>query len=544
MSTPKWQKYYKIVTPAPSTTTMQDSQDLSGGTLYNSHSWYQRLVQGSSTRQTRYREYDGMDNDVDVARALDTIAEEMTQMNRKTGLHININLHETDGRTSNATAATLNSAVRYWSETHSFDQSLFNIARTMVKYGDCFFRKVNGSLNSWEYVHAKNVVAAVVAEDNVTNVVAWQIRRDTNKAQSNVGGISVGGQQYESEFISSDEIVRFTLNTAMSETAPFGESILKPVYRSFKQKELLEDAILIYRISRAPERRVFYIDVGKMPPQRTKQYLEQIKNEIKQKKIPTQNGEGEGQIESIYNPHSTQEDFFFAQRADGKGSRVETLPGGQGLGELSDLEFFQNRVYRGLRIPTSYMQTASGDTNPIFNDGRIGQAYIEELRFAEYCMRLQRNMEKALDKEFKHYLRELNINIDPTTYSIKLPEPTNFGLYKQQEADSAILGTLAQADGVPTLSKRFSMARFGQMDEEEILRNERLKCEEMGIKHDDPERFRMIYGTPDEGDDSFGGLGELGGDFGSDMNSDDDFGDDVTGGIDDFGGGDDAASIE
>ena len=519
----KWEKIYKIVTPTPSTTTMQDSQDVSGGTLYNSHSWYQRLVQGSSTRQTRYREYDGMDDDVDINRALDTIAEEMTQLNSKTDLHIDLKLHELDGSMSNTTSATLMTALRYWSNTHNFDQKLFNVARSMVKYGDCFFRKSQGSLKNWEYVHCKNLVAAVVDEHDVSKVVAWQIRKETQKAQSNVGGVGVGGQQYESEFVPADEIVRFTLNNDMSDTAPFGDSVLKPVYRSFKQKELLEDAVLIYRISRAPERRVFYIDVGKMPPQRTKQYLEQIKNEIKQKKIPTSDGNGGGQVESVYNPHSTQEDFFFAQRADGKGSRVETLPGGQGLGEITDLDFFQNRVYRGLRIPTSYMQTSSNDSNPIFNDGRPGQAYIEELRFAEFCMRLQRNMEVALDREFKVYLRELNINIDPQTYSLKLPEPTNFKLYKQQEADSMTLSTLAQADGIPMLAKRFSMTRFGQFEEEEILHNERLKCEELNIEYDDPERFRIIYGANSgDVDDGFGGLGDIGGgDLGVDMSADD-----------------------
>jgi hypothetical protein len=312
--TSKWSKYYTIVQPTPSTKTIQDSQDVSGGTLYNSHSWYQRLVQGSSTRMTRYREYDGMDNDVDVARALDTISEEMTQMNRKTKLHVDLVLDEIDGVISNTTSVTLSTALRFWCKSHNFDKTLFNIARTTVKYGDCFFRKGKSPTKKWEYIHCKNVIACVVDANDVTNIVAWQIRLDTKQAQANLGGIGISGQQYESEFVPADEIIRFTLNDDMSETAPFGESILKPVYRSFKQKELLEDAIIIYRISRAPERRVFYIDTGKMPPPRTKQYLEQVKNEIKQKKIPTQNGAGDNQVESIYNPHSTSEDFFFAQR--------------------------------------------------------------------------------------------------------------------------------------------------------------------------------------------------------------------------------------
>ena len=198
-------------------------------------------------------------------------------------------------------------------------------------------------------------------------------------------------------------MIVFSLNDDISESAPFGESVLRAIYRAQKQKELLEDAILIYRIQRAPERRVFYIDVGKMPPQRVKSYLEGIKNEIRQRKIPTAGG-GVDQVDSVYNPQSMSEDFFFAQRPDGRGSKVETLPGGQGLGELADLEYFQWKVFRGLRIPLSYMR--EGTDGATANDGKVGTAYIQELRFAMYVKRLQGYVSRVIDAEFKRYLRQ------------------------------------------------------------------------------------------------------------------------------------------
>jgi hypothetical protein len=510
----KWTQFYKIVEPQPAAKAMQDSQDVSGGTLYASHSWYQRLVQGSSTRMTRYREYDMMDEDVDISRALDIISEEMTNLDHATGLPLCLEMQNGEERVQESLVMTLRAALRHWCNQHKWEIRLFNIGRQSVKYGDCFFIKPEKKGQQWEHLSCKHVMAAIVDEDDVTKVIAYQIRRKVKEAKSNYGGISVSSKEQETEFIPADRVVRFTLNDDMSESAPFGESILKAVYRSHKQKVLLEDSIIIYRVSRAPERRVFYVDVGKMPPQRVKQYLEQIKNEIKQKKIPT-GGAGSGGatsgVESVYNPHSMNEDFYFAQRADGKGSRVETLPGGQGLGELADLEYFQDKVLQGLRVPTSYMKS-SRDENPIFNDGRVGQAYVEELRFMIYCQRLQRHLETVMDEQFKTYLHENDIRIDPTLYKIVMPEGQNFAKYRQQEVDSALLGTLQSADGVQGLSRRFALRRYLQLSEDELMANEKLLREEQGIAENDPEVLTKLYGGGEGGGgDSLGGPGPLSG---------------------------------
>jgi hypothetical protein len=302
-------------------------------------------------------------------------------------------------------------------------------------------------------------------------------------------------QQYDTEFVPAHDIIRFSLNDDMSHVAPFGESVLAPVYRAHKQKELLEDAIIIYRTVRAPERRVFYIDVGKMPPAMTKKYLDQIKNEIRQRKVPSANG-GQTNVDSIYNPTSMSEDFYFAQRSDGKGSRVETLQGGQGLGELADLEYFQNKVFRGLRVPVSWMSEMNSG-GAIFNDGKVGQSYIQELRFGKYVERLQGYVSAILDVEFKKYLKDNRINVDESLYRIVLPEATNFEKHRQAEVDTALLNTYGAVDGIQHISKRFGMSRFLQMDESEILANEALRMEELGIDPNDPKSLQLVYGIQD-----------------------------------------------
>lgn len=495
MSTPtsaKFSSYFKVVTPRISSTTMTDSQTMGDQGTYANYTWYQRLVQGSASRITRYREYDMMDNDVEIARALDTIAEEMVgnPTNDKLPLQLVISDIKVES-VSSSNVATLRSALRYWSDIHDWDQRLFKLCRTTVKYGDCFFVRSKDT-NKWQYVHPKDVVAAVVDENDVTDVVGWQIRTDYKLPHTNQG-LQHGYNQSQDmvDTFSADRVIRFTLNDDMSESAPFGESVLRAVYRAQKQKELLQDAIIIYRIQRAPERRVFYIDVGKMPPQRSKAYLEQIKNEIRQKKIPTYGG-GIDQVDSVYNPQSMQEDFFFAQRPDGRGSKVETLPGGQGLGELSDLEYFQDQVFRGLRIPTSYMKENDG---ALISDGKSGIAYIQELRFALYISRLQRHVSTTLNKEFKRFLRLAGISIDPSSYDIKLSDPENFGVYRQQQLDADLLNTYSSAESIPHISKRFGLKKYLQWSEEDIIMNQRMKMEELGM---DPTATKvdlsLIYG--------------------------------------------------
>lgn len=513
----KWSGYFKVITPQPSTTKMTDSQEMADAGAYNNYTWYQRLVQGSASRMTRYREYDLMDNDIEVARALDTIAEEMTGNNPKTKEPLKLDiLTEDEDNVESIAVLTLKAALRRWAQMHKFPNRLYSIARLTVKYGDVFFRKGKKLNSKWEFIHPKNVLAAVVDSNDATKVIAWQIKKDIEKPRTGGYSMPIGAKEdsaHESEIVGVDDIVRFTLNDDMSDTQPFGESILRPVYRSHKQKELLEDAIIIYRVQRAPERRVFYIDVGKMPPQRVKQYLEGIKNEIKQKKIPTVNG-GQQEVDSVYNPHSMNEDFFFASRPDGRGSRVETLPGGQGLGELSDLEYFQRKVWRGLKVPVSYM-IEQQEGGQIWNDGKVGIAYIQELRFSLYIERLQGFLEEVLDDEFKAFLRKTDIRIDESMYRIMLPEPSNFGKYRQLELDSQLLSAYTGADGLPYMSKRYALKRYLQMSDEELIANERLKREEMGLDpdSDDPKDLQLIYGAPEEGALP-GGAGALGGGFG------------------------------
>jgi hypothetical protein len=286
-------------------------------------------------------------------------------------------------------------------------------------------------------------------------------------------------QQNENQYaIDANHVIHISMSEGMDNNHPFGNSLLESIFKVYKQKELLEDAIIIYRIQRAPERRVFYIDVGNMPSHLAMGFVERVKNEVNQRRIPSVTGGSQSVIDAGYNPLSINEDYFFPQTAEGRGSKVEVLPGGTNLGEIDDLKYFTNKLFRALRIPSSYLPTGSDDGGSNFNDGRVGTAYIQELRFNKYCERLQSLMNEHFDTEFKLYLHNKGINVDSNIFEVKFNPPQNFAAYRQTEMDTARVTTYGAVSAIPHLSKRFAMKRFLGLTAEEMAENETMWREE------------------------------------------------------------------
>lgn len=508
------QKFYKILTPGYSATSMSSNADVLG---FGSINWYTRLVRGSYTRLKRYSEYDTMDADVDVARALDLIAEEMVGNKGKRDLPLDVHVDNEHYKVSTSTISTLKAALKTWCKIQEWDSRLFGIARATVKYGDVFFLRNNTSIfKKLIYVHPKHVNAARVSVEDVYDIKEWEINMGFNDATASYGNqllipVNMHSKDKDNKSFTTVEdknVVRFSLSDEMNVEAPFGESILRAAYKTFKQKELLEDSLLIYRISRAPERRVFYIPTGKMRGSQVEAHLKKVKNEMRQKKIPI-NRANKDQVESIYDPQSMQEDFFFSVGSDGNGARVETLPGGQGLGQLDDLQYFFGKLWRGLRIPDSYMNNMADGGGTVDNDGRVGIAYMQEIKFSQYIERLQTYLEKTLDKEFKIFLASMKLNVDPSTFTVRLPSPSNFSDHREIGIDSDRLNNYSNAAGIDSLSVRFAQTKYLQLTPEEQALNERLKREEMGLPVDGGKEDLVKIYNPDIAEDQGfeGGMG-------------------------------------
>jgi hypothetical protein len=231
-----------------------------------------------------------MDSDVFVSRALDTVAEEMTQTNVRTNLPFEIEYQNENNKEVPASITmTVRAALRHWCEIQNLNTNLYDIARTTVKFGDCFFQK-QSDFKRWKYIDPGDIIGITIDENGVPE--HYHVRTGEKNRQGAFGDITI---------VPAEGIVHFTLSSSMGENGPFGESPLWACVKAFRHLSLLEDSVIIYRIVRAPERRVFFLDVGNMPPQRVKAYMESVRNELKQKRIPNETG-GSDKIDSVYNP--------------------------------------------------------------------------------------------------------------------------------------------------------------------------------------------------------------------------------------------------
>ena len=461
---------------------------------------------GTPNRVERYGQYNTMDLDSEVNAALDILAEFCTQKHDETHLSFNMNFNT---KATNSEITILEQYLKQWTKLQSFETRLFRIVRNVFKYGDAFFVR-DPETKKWFHVDPANVVRIIVNESegktpeqyvikdfnlNFRDMVAttpFQTNTNSTGPQGNyiTGGSrgmtgqvskSSGSRFNEGEgevSVNAENVVHLSLSEGLDNNYPFGNSLLETIFKVYKQKELLEDAIIIYRVQRAPERRVFYVDVGNMPSHLAMQFVERVKTEIHQRRIPSKTGGGTNVIDSSYNPLSINEDYFFPQTAEGRGSKVETLPGGTNLGEIDDLRYFTNKLVRGLRIPSSYLPTGADDSASQYNDGRVGTAYIQELRFNEYCKRLQGLINEQFNQEFKRYLLEKGVNVDVGMFDLEFQPPQNFAAYRQSEVDNARIPTFQTMSAIPFVSNRFAMKRFLGMTDQEIAENERLWREE------------------------------------------------------------------
>ena len=209
---------------------------------------------------------------------------------------------------------------------------------------------------------------------------------------------------------------------------------------------------------------------------------------------------------SIFVKNSIIEDYFFAQSAAGRGSRVETLPGGDGLADIDDLKYFNNKLVRGLSVPSSYLPTGPDDGTATYHDGRVGTAYMQEYRFAKYCQRLQSLLEPTFDREFKLFLRERGIHIDSSLFELRFQEPQNFAKFRQIELDSAQIGVFSSiaGSGADYIAKRTLLKKYLMWEEDEILENEEL------WKEENRDRFDKDPTEATTGFEGGGGLGAVG----------------------------------
>ena len=274
-------------------------------------------------------------------------------------------------------------------------------------------------------------------------------------------------------------------------------SYLHKAIKSLNQLRMIEDSLVIYRLSRAPERRIFYIDVGNLPKVKAEQYLRDVMMRYRNKLVYDANT---GEVRDDRKFMSMMEDFWLPRREGGRGTEITTLPGGQNLGELSDIEYFQKKLYRSLGVPESRIAADGG-----FNLGRSSEILRDELKFAKFVGRLRKRFAQLFSDMLKTQLILKNI-VSPEDWD-KINDhiqydflyDNQFAELKESEMLNERLGILATIE--PYIGKYYSTEYvrkkvLRQTDGEIIEMDEQIEQEIRDGIIPDPSSVDPITGEP------------------------------------------------
>jgi hypothetical protein len=503
-----WKKFFKPVNSVlPAAQRQIDSTSAYASTSKYSN-WLPEVYSGPPDRLQRYSVYDQMNYDHEISAALDTLADFGTEPDEVTQLPLILKYND---EPTPSEIQILEKTLGQWCRLNKISRRLWRMFRSVLVYGDQFFLRDPESFKLY-WIDPAKVEKVIVNESDGKKIESYfikdidlnmkslvdQLNKVSNESfggnsivfsptmQGNMNYVSggyggAGTANYQdggSTAVDAEHVVQMSLTDGMNAAWPFGLSILEQIYKVYKQKELLEDAILIYRVHRAPERRVFFIDVGTMPPNKAQQYLERVRYEVQQKRIPSRTGGGANVVDSTYNPMSILEDYFFAVTSEGRGSKVEVLPGGENLGDIDDLRYFNNKMLRALGVPSSYLPTGPEDGTAAVSDGRVGTAFIQEFRFAKVVTRYQQQIIEPIDMEFKLFLKRRGVTIDNSLFELQFTPAQSFSEYRQLELDSAKINTFTALTDISFVSKRFILKRYLGWTEAELAENERMWKEE------------------------------------------------------------------
>ena len=327
-----------------------------------------------------------MEQDPVISTTLDTIAEYITQSTINEPFKIEYSKQYV---LPDSQVTSLEKILDNWVLLNDWKKRLFNVIRDVLKYGDVVFIR-DPETNTLNKVNIYDVLGVIV--DNNKNPTHYIIRNvDLNvpmkiatSAQNDVATknlittisgnfpntISNSNNQVQNLPVddkniipvSFEHIVHVSLNIDNILLYPFGLSILEPIYKTYVQKMLVQDCILLYRIKNATEKLVFNIPVGNIPRSRRMEYMERCKNELSQRRMPSKDSNGVfNTIDVAYSSIPFNEDYWLPVDSDGIQPKIEKLPGGTALGDINDLVYWENQLIRGLKVPSSWIPYGPAD---------------------------------------------------------------------------------------------------------------------------------------------------------------------------------------
>ena len=401
-------------------------------------------------RKRRYREYEEMDQYPEIGASFDIYADDATQRGLR-GERWSILSKE---------ASVVDEVEDLFSRI-SLHRLIWDIIRNVVKYGDCFTELVLDVKNPDEGIKKIKILnpSYLLRVEDEFGYLQKFMQEIPNLEVMNYGTTYDNQQQVKYIDLDKNQIVHFRLHTSDPTFYPYGKSVAALCHRTFRSLKMMEDAMLIYRITRAPERRIFYVDVGNLPTSKAEMFIERMKSAFKKEKFYNPQN---GSVDARHNPLSMDEDYFVATK-NGKGTKIDTLPGAQNLGEIEDVRYFRDKLLASLKIPKDYI--VEKDKSP----ERKANLSQLDAKFARVILRLQTNIEVGLENIAKRHLQlrgfpaSLIRNLE-----IRLPDPSDISVKRKLEIDEQKTRVIQAVQGLGLLPKKHLYREYFDMTDDQI----------------------------------------------------------------------------
>jgi len=450
-------------------------------TSYNPFSNLSSAAMANVARSQRYIDFDQMEYEPIIASALDIYADEMT-----TSSHLHPLL-----RISCPNEEIKLILTSLYQNVLNIEHNLFGWCRTMCKFGDLMLYL--------DIEEEQGVVNAIGLPTREVERLEGEDKTNPNYVQYQWNS---AGMTFENWQIAHFRVL------GNDKYAPYGTSILDPARRIWRQLTLLEDAMMSYRIVRSPERRVFYVDVGGIPPNEVEQYMQKVVTQMKRNQVVDADT---GRVDLRYNPMSVDEDYFIPVRGGQQSTRVENLPGGTYTGDIDDVKYLKDKLFSALKVPQSYLFRGEGAAE---DQTTLAQ---KDIRFARTIQRLQRVVISELEKIGIIHLYTLGYRgNDLISFKMSLNNPSKIAELQELEQWRTRFD-VASAASEGYFSKRWVATNLFNISEEEFLRNQR----ELAYDKLMQAQFDVLDGESGEGE----GLGGMGGMLGGEEGDELDMGD-------------------
>jgi hypothetical protein len=447
-----------------------------------------------SARVQIYADYDAMDTDAICCSALDIIADECTLKNEQGEvLQIRSSDENIQKILYNLFYSVLNIEFNLWSWV-----------RNMAKYGDFYLK-----LEIAEKYGIYNVIPFsaynIVREEgfNHENPQEVRFKYDPNAALASSTGYSSMQNHDSGVWFDNYEMAHFRL-TGDVNYLPYGRSYLEPARKLFKQYTLIEDAMLIHRIVRAPERRIFYVNVGAIPPAEVENYMQRMIQKMKKTPLIDPNT---GNYNLKYNQQNLLEDFFIPVRGNDTSTKIDTAKGFDYNG-IEDVAYFREKLFAALKIPKAFMG---------YEKDLTGKATLaaEDIRFARTIERLQRIIVSELTKmALVHLYAHGYTNEGAANFTLSLTNPSiiydqeRLALFKEKVelAQTAMESSILPRDFIYDKIFHFSEDQYAELEDMIVEDKKRtFRYEQIKEEGNDPAESGQAYGTPHQIASLYGG---------------------------------------